>query len=265
MPMSERGIKMTRTEKIVENSKKNIEKLKGVIAKHQARKEKLEAKMAKMTDKQDIQWVQWDIESCEDDIANRMKDLAAEQEKLQRWEEKLKIEQQKDVCPVKAIEDFLLNWKEKARAYYMKEAQEYIDEYHKYRATLCELSKTKGGYTDEYQTAYNAESKRFQNWRKAHVSVVTERITNVYKKVIDTETLETIIHQEKVRKAESLMNRVTEMVGEITDASGLYVAENLELNGKVIGTKGAANVVTIYAGGYNIQCLHFRVLVHLIK
>lgn len=256
---------MTRTEKVVENTKKNIERLKGVIAKHQARKVKLEEKLNKLTDETEIRWAQWDIENCEDDITNRMKDLAAEQEKLQRWEEKLKIEQQKDVCPVKAIEDFLLNWKEKARAYYMKEAQEYIDEYHKYRATLCELSKTKGGYTDEYQTAYNAESKRFQNWRKAHVSVVTERITNVYKKVIDTETLETIIHQEKVRKAESLMNRVTEMVGEITDASGLYVADNLELNGKVIGTKGAATVTTIYAGGYNIQCLHFRVLVHPVK
>ena len=256
---------MTRTEKIVENTKKNIERLKGVIAKHQARKIKLEERLGKLTDENEIRWAQCDIENCEDDITNRMKDLAAEQEKLQRWEEKLKIEQQKDVCPVKAIEDFLLNWKEKARAYYMKEAQEYIDEYHKYRATLCGLSKTKGGYSEEYQTAYNAESKRFQNWRKAHVSAVTERITNTYRKEVDTQTLETIIHQEKVRKAESLMNRVTEMVGEITDASGLYVADNLELNGKVIGTKGAATVTTIYAGGYNIQCLHFRVLVHPVK
>lgn len=256
---------MTRTEKIVENTKKNIERLKGVIAKHQARKIKLKEKLNKLTDEQDIRWAQMDVESCEDDITNRMKDLAAEQEKLQRWEEKLKIEQQKDVCPVKAIEGFLLNWKEKARAHYMKEAQEYIDEYHKYRATLCGLSKTKGGYSEEYQTAYNAESKRFQNWRKAHVSAVTERITNTYRKEVDTQTLETIIHQEKVRKAESLMNRVTEMVGEITDASGLYVADNLELNGKVIGTKGAATVTTIYAGGYNIQCLHFRVLVHPVK
>ena len=75
---------MTRTEKIVENTKKNIERLKGVIAKHQARKIKLEEKLNKLTDEQDIRWAQMDVESCEDDITNRMKDLAAEQEKLQR-------------------------------------------------------------------------------------------------------------------------------------------------------------------------------------
>lgn len=255
---------MTRAEKVVESSKKNIERLNGTIARHQARKAKLEKKLETLTDEREIYWTKSDISDCEDDISNRMKDLATEQEKLQRWEEKLKIEQQKDVCPVKAIEDFLLNWKEKARAYYMKEAQEYIDEYQRYKDTLDKLSNGDSlyQYTKEWQEGYNKETKRFNAWKRAHVSAVTERVTNAYRKEIDTEMLETIIHQEKVRKADSLMRRVADMVGEVTDASGLYIADNLELNGTVVGTKGSATVTTIYAGGYNIQCLHFRVLIH---
>lgn len=51
------------------------------------------------------------------------------------------------------------------------------------------------------------------------------------------------------------------MVGKITDAKGLTIGMNGELNGLVIGDKDSATVTTILAGGYNIQCLHYRVLV----
>ena len=46
-----------------------------------------------------------------------------------------------------------------------------------------------------------------------------------------------------------------------TDASGLEVGAKGELNGLVNGTRGVARVTTIGAGGYNIQCFHFRTLV----
>lgn len=65
---------------------------------------------------------------------------------------------------------------------------------------------------------------------------------------------------------ENLYFRVIEKVGNITSTEGMFlneasVHEGVAFNGKVIGDKGVANVKSIYAGGYNIQCLHVRVIV----
>lgn len=56
-----------------------------------------------------------------------------------------------------------------------------------------------------------------------------------------------------------LMNRVTEKVGKVTDASNLHY-KNGVINGFIVGEKGKVRVETILAGGYNIQCLHIRTL-----
>lgn len=58
-----------------------------------------------------------------------------------------------------------------------------------------------------------------------------------------------------------LYNRVYAITGEITDCSRLHFSGKA-LDGYVTGTEGTAKVETILAGGYNIQRLHARVLVH---
>lgn len=57
-----------------------------------------------------------------------------------------------------------------------------------------------------------------------------------------------------------LMNRVEKKCGNIVNVDDLHL-NGSELNGIVIGDKGTANVYTVLAGGYNVQCLHQRVLV----
>ena len=63
----------------------------------------------------------------------------------------------------------------------------------------------------------------------------------------------------------NLYNRVKAITGEVTDWDGLQCeAGNIGavLTGYVIGKEGRAEVETILAGGYNIQKLHVRTLVH---
>lgn len=76
------------------------------------------------------------------------------------------------------------------------------------------------------------------------------------------------IHNENVRSAEAtvmdLYNRVNAITGEVTDWDGIRWGGKA-LNGEVHGKLGSVRVESILAGGYNIQRLHIRVLVHEIK
>jgi len=61
----------------------------------------------------------------------------------------------------------------------------------------------------------------------------------------------------------NLIDRVTKYIGQITDYSGLYLT-GPAINGIVEGERGRVRLETIIAGGWNIQCLHNRVLVKKI-
>lgn len=93
-------------------------------------------------------------------------------------------------------------------------------------------------------------------------------------KSFDDERLSKIIEAEKKAKYEDLCNRISAVVGEITDVSNLRVSAKGNLDGIVEGTKGKAKVETIGAGGYNTgtivnvkhgQIFHYRVLVHKVN
>ncbi len=65
----------------------------------------------------------------------------------------------------------------------------------------------------------------------------------------------------------NLWKRVKEITGKVTDTSELRIRsansfEGIALNGYVVGENGTAEVESILAGGYNIQKLHIRTLVH---
>lgn len=80
------------------------------------------------------------------------------------------------------------------------------------------------------------------------------------------------IHENNTRDAKALIldlySRVKDITGEVTNWSGIEATQGTGgftvLNGVVIGKEGRAKVESILAGGYNIQRLHVRVLVHEI-
>ena len=78
------------------------------------------------------------------------------------------------------------------------------------------------------------------------------------------------IHKKNLQDAKvfilDLYRRVKDITGEVTSWDGIYLDNGSNgfpaLNGVVIGKEGRARVESILAGGYNIQRLHIRVLVH---
>ena len=59
-----------------------------------------------------------------------------------------------------------------------------------------------------------------------------------------------------------IVTRTFKKVGKIVDISFATIGNDGSFNGIVIGENGTANIQTVLAGGYNIQRLHYRVLVH---
>lgn len=80
------------------------------------------------------------------------------------------------------------------------------------------------------------------------------------------------IHKDNMNDARCLIidlyNRVKKITGEITDWSNIRAEQGTwgftVLNGYVEGKQGRCAVESIFAGGYNIQRLHIRVLTHEI-
>ena len=80
----------------------------------------------------------------------------------------------------------------------------------------------------------------------------------------DETSIKKTIENEKQVKIIQLTMRVTNVVGTITDAAHLEIGEKGDLVGIIEGEKGKATVETITAGGWNIQCFHYRTIVNKI-
>lgn len=148
------------------------------------------------------------------------------------------------------IREFINQWKERAIAYYHQEIENCKEDLNK---------------------AYSLPSS--YEYKKA-IAEIKERYTNLvidlakpgnYSPKAREEKLIKIINKEAETKERLLITRVNKEVGTIVKALNLKVSVNGELNGIIQGENGKCKIETIYAGGYNIQCLHYRVLVHKLN
>lgn len=177
-----------------------------------------------------------------------------------------------------AIWEFLTTWAQMCKEWYKKNAEKYYQLSLTYEEDLARAEATwKEQHPNEKSwTAYIWKEKYEATYFRT-INALTKSLTKIVRNYreegypitgyeLDEAKLDRVLEEEKNRKYKELLDRVTEVVGTITDASNLTIGnQNGEINGFVIGHEGKCSVETISAGGYNIQCFHYRVLVKPIR
>jgi len=159
------------------------------------------------------------------------------------------------------IEEFLSKWKQSARDYYSKD----IEEYYKRQNSEIELNKKLYDYKIPYEDRLKLQNDARELW-KINFDWLQKQGGLIFKvcyhnrKETAYEKLDKALSKEVENRREDLIKRVEKKAGTIRDASGLYFS-GVDINGYIIGEKAKVEVRTITAGGYNIQRLHYRVLV----
>lgn len=244
-------------------------------------------------------WLLCDYDGKKRDITGATDKLVAAEKILENWQNKLdtQINQEKiiqDSVP-QVLKDFLEKWKVNAFAWYVKGHAEFVEfkaqlRKEEYEARL-EAFNTLPEYAESRerrQRIYGAEAPRdydlvnvwprqpmdtFLKERHLDYKSIKERLKARSDAVIlkmcefhdegeRKAWLDKVLEEEKKAKLIDLFNRVSGICGPIIDATALRVDVSGDLGGQVVGEKGVVSIQTIGAGGYNIQCYHYRTLIH---
>ena len=235
----------------IEKAKAKIEKKSGTIVKRNAQIEKKVAllKAEGIADPltadpwdhrtTDAYWTLCDIRDHLESIERLEKEIAATKETLAKYEAQLTGEIAKEEILLKEIPEIFNSLRD-----------ELVAEWDRWDLTRREDLK--------------------KQYRELGYKGFFERNTRAgYELMYKTEEQ---IHAANVQDAKILIldlyYRVKGITGEVTDWASIETEIGTHgftvLNGIVIGKEGRAKVESIYAGGYNIQRLHVRVLVHSI-
>ena len=238
-----------------------------------------EKEIAKLTSKMDrilkAKATNWEVNPYwynENDINRTQRELDAANAALEGYKDQLIKEQDKAASRnIQVIIDFLDTWKSRVRSYHIYSLPRFIEArsaYYKINSEYCDWFNSRArieATPEEYKQRREAErkaEKKFQSdwsWFTPYVD------REDGKDVINITKLNKDLDKEADAKYDDIVNRTIELVGKIIDASNLSIGMKGDLNGVIEGEKGKAKVETIGAGGYNIQCFHFRTLIHLLS
>ena len=270
------------------NAEAKVAKRTAVLDKH---REQLAKLIQKGADKFDISIKQSDIESAVDKLEEAKQTLANWQAKL---DERIAADDYLEANAPEILKDFLENWKQHAIVYYREKRIRFI-EYRKElkaqeRAARLEALQTLPSlerYREIYKGRELTDSDLANLWPRKDVDAflsergleyhqiqrklnefgdqITFRLLEIRDDQEREAWLEKAMEEEKRAKLIDLIGRIMGTVGTITDAAALHIGPEGDINGYIVGTEGKAKIQTIGAGGYNIQCFHFRTLIHEIK
>lgn len=242
-----------------------------------------------------IYWLLYEYRDKARDIKGAIGKLQDAEKVFGNWQEKLdlQINREKviqDQVP-EVIKEFLQDWKEKNFEWYIRRHARYLEVKADLRQqvrearieavlTLPELSKQKEliekvcgdvRKADDYHLINLWPRKPVEDFLKEKglsEKAVSEKLSwigdrTIYKMCEFRDEGERLKWLDKALEAEKrehllwFVENVTKITGPITDARGLHISGG-DLNGVVLGEKGAAKVNTFSAGGWNVQRFHFR-------
>ena len=234
---------------------------------------KLENKLARIEKAQATNWEVNPYYYGEDDLRWTLKDLSTARVALEEYQKQLTAETEKaNSRNVPAILEFLDNWKAHVTEYYHERFTKFLAEReirHAENAKYCEFVNT-GWFKMEDREAARVAVKEAREAETKARRAYEKKWNFIFRYVgygaeFDDELLAKDLQKEADAKYDDIIERVNFICGKITDARGLWIGNKGDLDGIIVGERGTAKVQTIGAGGYNIQCYHFRTLVHEMK
>ena len=193
----------------------------------------------------DAYWLQCDIDSLMDDLERLPKEISEMQKTMEKYEGQLAGEIEKESMFITEVPEILKQMEVQLVAEW--------DRWDHERQERLQKKYDEVGYTAFFKgtPAHHFWDKHtYADYEFMHESM--ESIHNDNVKFARQEVLDLFI-------------RVKDVTGEITDWSGITCKQGNTfpvLTGVVVGKEGKASVETVLAGGYNIQRLHIRILVH---
>ena len=223
----------------IENAEQKIQKKQNTIIKKRGWIEKKTAKLDTLEDRE-RQWAEWDIKNLQSDITRLEKEIKEVESSIDKYNEQLTSEIAKEEVFVKEIPELLKDMQ--------NELVDRWDEYDRQRRETVKKRYSELGYREFYKMHTHAD---YLLMSKSDAQIHRENVDAAKYLILD------------------LYYRVKNITGEIIDWSGIHANQGTQgmtvLNGFVVGKEGRCRVESILAGGYNIQRLHVRVLVHEVN
>ena len=227
---------------LIENAEKKIEKKKATIEKKDKQIKKkfdllekngfsYDIDMQVLWEKdRDLYWKVWDIDALNEDGVRLQREIRELESKVKSYKEALDSEKN-DIKFLNGRPKILNDLEEELyKEFYNRDSE----------------------YTDHLKNALNRLGyKDFCRLYKGQYSLTTRTDDDIKKEARSNAKYFT----------DDIYRRVYKEIGEIVDYSGVSVMGHA-LNGVFIGKEGKCSVETIEAGGYNIQKLHLRAIIH---
>lgn len=282
--------KLTRLATDITSLETHVEKTKVLINKHKTQLEKMKVRG-------DSDYM---LRSKEENITNAERKLTGYVERLEKAVEKFDAEKalvdliEKEAPTV--LIDFTYKWKDLALDWHVHQVNEYVklrkvllEKQHEVLvATMKELPEYESYFTEDGEVDISRLKNRMFYIQRNPVIADTLRENSLDDKSVKRrlaprtnkftsdlvrlstdharkEWLEPHLERERVAKLEDLFFRIYDVTGTIVEGSSLDISAKGNLDGVIVGEKATVKVDTISAGGYNIQCFHYRTLVKPMK